>query len=96
MEKAEKSGQLSAEVKKCIQNAQTLEDIETLASQFKTAGQQTLAARARSIPNLEATAQNYLQPDAKNITSKCVFYCTVLPRFMHPRTIKVTSFSGAY
>ena len=33
LEKTEKSGQLSQEVRKCIQSASTLDDIETLAAQ---------------------------------------------------------------
>ena len=32
LEKTEKSGQLSQEVRKCIQSASTLDDIETLAA----------------------------------------------------------------
>jgi len=62
LEKTEKSGQLSQEVRKCIQSATTLDDIETLAAQFKTSSAQSLATRARAIPDLEATAHIYLQP----------------------------------
>lgn len=59
MEKCEAQkldSELCAEVKKCIQSASTLEDIETLAAQFKASPQQSLASKARAIPNLEATA----------------------------------------
>ena len=65
--KAEKSGQLSSEVKRCIEAATSLEDIETLAAQFKTSGgQQTLANKARTaMPNLEQVADLYLQPGTK-------------------------------
>ena len=65
LEKTEKSGQLSQEVRKCIQSATTLDDIETLAAQFKTSSQQSLASRARAVPNLESTAHMYLEPSAQ-------------------------------
>ena len=70
LEKTEKSGQLSPEVRKCIQSASTLDDIETLAAQFKTSSQQSLASRARAIPNLEATAHMYLQSGPSSLLQK--------------------------
>ena len=73
LEKTEKSGQLSAEVKKCIQSASTLDDIETLAAQFKTSSQQSLATRARAKPDLEATAHIYWQPGPQ-LKAKGTYY----------------------
>ena len=73
LEKTEKSGQLSQEIRKCIQSATTLDDIETLAAQFKTSSQQSLATRARAKPDLEATAHIYLQPGPQ-LKAKGTYY----------------------
>ena len=76
LEKTEKSGQLSQEVRKCIQSATTLDDIETLAAQFKTSSQQSLASRARAVPNLEAKAHMYLEPSAQIPAGMFIFNST--------------------
>ncbi len=53
---------MSGEVEKCIEAATTLEEIETLAVQFKATPQQSLASKARAMmPKLEERAQSYLQ-----------------------------------
>ena len=76
LEKTEKSGQLSQEIRKCIQSATTLDDIETLAAQFKTSSQQSLASRARAVPNLEAKAHMYLEPSAQIPAGMSIFNST--------------------
>ena len=60
--KLQKSGQLNPNLKECIELAETLEDVETLAAPFKASSTtQTLANKARSIPRLQKAAEMVLQ-----------------------------------
>ena len=61
--KLQKSGQLNPNLKECIELAETLEDVETLAAPFKASSTtQTLANKARSIPRIQKAAEMLLLP----------------------------------